>query len=144
MLQISAGLEQVDNRLGLVFAFDQNMPRVHLILAAHRFYRIIVGLVHGFIGNCGLHLLLQLVTHQQLVAQEGQATLEFGIVRQLFLIGGLGDKDDVCQIRDQVVSFGLGRGRLQLGTEVFFREREITLLDLGPIHPGHDPIGSRG
>jgi hypothetical protein len=60
-----------------------------------------------FVGERSLGFLLQLVSHQQLVAQERQSALEVGSVGQVLLLGGLGDHDDIGEVGNQLFALGL-------------------------------------
>ena len=138
--EIGAALELVEEGLRLVLALDQDVARVHLFLPAHGLHRVIVGLVQGVVGERGLGFILQLVPHQELVAQERQPPLEVGIVGELLLVGSLRDHDDVGEVGDQVLALGLGRCRLHVGAHVFLGEREIALLDIHAVDASDDRV----
>ena len=91
-----------------------------------------------------LGFFLQLVSHQQLVAQERQPPLEVGIVGEVLLVGGLRDHDDIGEVGDQMLALGLGRRRLHIGAHVLFGEREIALLDVDAVDAGDDRVGCGG
>ena len=138
--EIGAALELIEDGLRLVLVLDQDVARVHLLLAAHGLHGVIVGLVQGIVGESGLGLVLQLVPHQKLVAQERQPSLELGSVGELLLVGGLRDHDDVGKIGDQVLALGLRRGCLHIGAHVLLREREIALRDIHSVDARNDRV----
>ena len=117
---------------------------MHLFLPSHRSHRFIVGLVQGLVSERSLGFPLQLVSHQQLVAQERQTPLEVRIVAEIFLVGSLRHHDYVGEIRNQIFVLGFRRRRLHVGAHVLFGQRQIALCDVDTIDTRDDRVGRGG
>ena len=92
--------------------------------------RLVVDLPHRGVGDGGLALLNQQHLHRQLVADEGDAALEFALVGDLLGLGGLRGQDHVGDVGHQRVALGRALELLHLLAHVLFGHREVAFPDL--------------
>ena len=141
--EIRAAFELGEHGLGFVFGRNEDVARVHLLLARHLLDGFFVDLAFRFVGQRGLARVLQQRFHQEPVAIEREPPLDIRPVAEFLLLGRLREHDHVDEIGDEIIALLLRRHRRHIGADFLLGEGEVALADIDAVNAGDHRILDR-
>ena len=113
---------------------------MHLFLLRHRLDGFVVDLAHFLFAGGVLGALGQHHAHQDLVADEGLALLEHGLVAQLVFLGRLRDQNNIGDIGDELLALDFRRRLMRLVAQIVLGDGDVAVPDFDAVDPRDDRI----
>ncbi len=114
---------------------------MHFLLVTHLLDGFVIDLVHGVVRHRRLADISKQGFHQHLVALEFDAVLDRVAVADLLLLSGLGQQDNVAEIRDEVVALLVWSHLRHVAADFILGAGEVALADINAVNAGYHGIG---